>query len=332
MNGFIKKSLGTLTLGEKLKKLRSERRVSLGDISRVTRIRVQYLECLEEGKYDDLPADVYTRGFLKSYADFFGLDEKILLRLYEREKGIKNSLAKNGNGEKDKKKVHPISVSFISITPKKITLSVIILLAVSIVFFIYRELGSFASVPKLVILSPEDNSEIEGNLATISGTTEKDARLFINGQPILVNDEGKFLENLTLQSGPNTINVKSINRFNKEAEKILIVNSKAELSEIQNSDNLIDEKTLENNTEEIALELKIEQGPVWLSVEVDGRPVFNGTMLSGASQTFKAQEKIIVDSGKGNATMVKFNGQDIGKLSESGGVVRGIVFDKNTKF
>ena len=72
MNGFTKKNIETLTLGEKLKKLRSERRISLGDVSRNTKIQIKYLEFIEEGAYDKLPADVYAKGFLKSYAEFLG--------------------------------------------------------------------------------------------------------------------------------------------------------------------------------------------------------------------------------------------------------------------
>jgi cytoskeletal protein RodZ len=334
VNGFIKKSVGTLTLGEKLKKLRSERRVSLNDVSRITKVQLKYLESLEEGRYDELPADVYIRGFLKSYADFFGLNKKVLIRLFEKERGIKNNLAKNGKEKEDKKNTGPISVSFISLTPKKTALGLIFILALAVIIFIYKELGSFASVPELAVLSPENNSQVEGNSVTVSGVTEKDARLFINGQPILINDEGKFLENLTLQSGPNTINIKSINRFNKEAQETLTVNSKIEennlsdASEQQNKEDVISNDV--GNTKELILELKVDPGPVWLSVEADGSLVFSGTMLSGAVQAFKAQQKIVVNSGKGNATLVKFNGKDMGKLSENSGAARGIVFDKDS--
>lgn len=331
VNGFIKKSVSTLTLGEKLKKLRSERRVSLNDVSRATKVQVKYLESLEEARYDELPADVYIKGFLKSYADFFGLNEEVLIRLFEKERGIKNNMAKNGKEKEVKKRTGPVSVSFISLTPKKTALGFIFILALAVIIFIYKELGSFASVPELAILSPENNSQIDGNSITVSGVTEKDARLFINGQPILVSDEGKFLENLTLQAGANTINIKSISRFNKEAQETLTVNSKmpdANLeaaSDQQNQEQAITDNA--GNTKELTLEIKVDPGPVWLSVEADGSLVFSGTMLSGAVQTFKAQQKITVNSGKGNATLIKLNGQDLGKLSESPGAVRGKVFE-----
>ena len=73
-NGFVKKSVETLTLGEKLKKIRSERRIGLTDISRFTKIQLKYLEDIEEGRYEKLPSDVYVKGFLKSYAKFLGVN------------------------------------------------------------------------------------------------------------------------------------------------------------------------------------------------------------------------------------------------------------------
>ena len=108
MNGFIKKSIGTLTLGEKLKKLRSERRISLSEVSKHTRIQVKYLEYLEEGQYEKLPVDVYVRGFLKNYADFLAIDANVLIRLYEKEREIKKNLEKGKKGEEK----HPAADSF----------------------------------------------------------------------------------------------------------------------------------------------------------------------------------------------------------------------------
>ena len=81
-NGFIKKNVGTLTLGERLNKLRSEKRITLGEVSRSTRIQIKYLEYLESGHFEKLPADVYVKGFLRSYAQYLGMDENYLIKLY----------------------------------------------------------------------------------------------------------------------------------------------------------------------------------------------------------------------------------------------------------
>ena len=72
--GFVKKSVGTLTLGEKLAKIRKDKRLSLNEVSRLTGVQTKYLEFLEWGEFEKLPADVYVKGFLRSYADSFQLD------------------------------------------------------------------------------------------------------------------------------------------------------------------------------------------------------------------------------------------------------------------
>jgi cytoskeletal protein RodZ len=63
-----------LRLGEWLRATRLRRGFSLAEIERDTRINRLYLEALEEEHYDVLPAPVYTRGFLRSYARILGLD------------------------------------------------------------------------------------------------------------------------------------------------------------------------------------------------------------------------------------------------------------------
>lgn len=347
MNGFIKKSVGTLTLGEKLKKLRSERRISLNEVSRATKIQVKYLEYLENGAYEKLPADVYVKGFLRNYSEFLGVDEKMLIKHYDQERGIQKNLEKNRNlsvnlprwnlgGADWRKKNSPpgqkkISVSAFVITPRIITISLIILLVFGGFFYLYREIGAFASTPRLAILSPDQNYSTSGNSVTVEGVTDADARIFINDQPVLVNEDGKFRENLTVQSGANTIIVRAVNRFNKETAETLNIQSTYQ-PPAENSPEQSDQPAQSGAAQKLEVEVRVDPGPVWVSVEADGNLLFSGTMLTGAAQTFQADNKISINSGKGNATFVKFNGHDMGALSDNSGAVRGVTFTADTKY
>jgi cytoskeletal protein RodZ len=58
----------TESTGSLLKKAREQRRMSIAEVSRVTRIPVTMLETIERDHFDDLPGEVFVRGFLKSYA------------------------------------------------------------------------------------------------------------------------------------------------------------------------------------------------------------------------------------------------------------------------
>lgn len=69
-------------IGSRLREARQNRGLSLEQVEDATRIRRIFLEALEEEKFDQLPADVYARGFLRNYARFLGLDPDPLLKAY----------------------------------------------------------------------------------------------------------------------------------------------------------------------------------------------------------------------------------------------------------
>jgi cytoskeletal protein RodZ len=61
-------------LGSKLKQIRQERALSLEYISAKTMIQPRLLSAIEEGKLDELPAPIYTQGFIRRFADILGLN------------------------------------------------------------------------------------------------------------------------------------------------------------------------------------------------------------------------------------------------------------------
>jgi cytoskeletal protein RodZ len=71
------------TLGETLRQARLDKSVSLADAARDTRIRRSYLEALESEDYAALPPPVYTRGFLRTYAEYLGLNPQAMVDLYQ---------------------------------------------------------------------------------------------------------------------------------------------------------------------------------------------------------------------------------------------------------
>src|SRR5262245_27438353 len=69
------------SVGEMLQNARERKGVDLFRAERDTKIRLKYLAALEDSDYDALPPLVYTKGFLRNYAIYLGLDpEDILAR------------------------------------------------------------------------------------------------------------------------------------------------------------------------------------------------------------------------------------------------------------
>ncbi len=72
-------------IGAVLAQRRRQKGLSLRDVEQATKIRTRYLEGLEREDYSLLPDAVYVQGFLKTYANFLGLDgEQLSRELRER--------------------------------------------------------------------------------------------------------------------------------------------------------------------------------------------------------------------------------------------------------
>ncbi len=70
------------TIGTTLKRQRESKGMSLAEVSRVTRIPMPTLDALEADRFDDLPGEVFVRGFLKSYAQAVSLQPADILARY----------------------------------------------------------------------------------------------------------------------------------------------------------------------------------------------------------------------------------------------------------
>ena len=72
----------TETVGSTLRQQREKKRMSIAEVSRVTRIPVSTLESIEQDHFDDLPGEVFVKGFLKSYAQSVGLEADDIVARY----------------------------------------------------------------------------------------------------------------------------------------------------------------------------------------------------------------------------------------------------------
>jgi cytoskeleton protein RodZ len=61
-------------IGSSLRQARVRRRLELDRVEADTHIRSRYLKALEDERFDLLPEPAYARGFLRTYADYLGLD------------------------------------------------------------------------------------------------------------------------------------------------------------------------------------------------------------------------------------------------------------------
>jgi len=72
----------SLSVGERLKAARTQKGLSLEDVHRVTKIQLNILQAIEEGRLEEVLNPAYARIFLKRYATYLGLDGAVVVQEY----------------------------------------------------------------------------------------------------------------------------------------------------------------------------------------------------------------------------------------------------------
>jgi transcriptional regulator with XRE-family HTH domain len=123
-----------IPIGQDLKRERELRGISLKEIAESTKINIRFLRALEENQLDILPGKFFTRGIIRGYAKYLGLEEDSVLNKYH------DALLILDKNEKEEEKTFsqssPINIrNMIWIT----AFSAAVIAVVVALFFIFRE-------------------------------------------------------------------------------------------------------------------------------------------------------------------------------------------------
>lgn len=286
------------TAGEILIEGRKLKSLTLEQVEKETRIRKNILEKLEKGDWASLEP-TYTKGLLKNYANYLGLDEKRVLAFYRREYDEKKQAKSTGQ----LKKIQPR----FRLTPTLLSILLIIGVVSAVVFYLFYQYRSFTAAPYLNVQEPEDNIKISSLQINVVGSTLNDSILKINGEDVQVSPGGTFSVAVGLKKGVNLLTITSANRFGN----ISTVNRTVVVEGSEEAKN-------DSENEVVNLELKIIDRSTFLTIEVDGKKTFEGLMLEGSSKAFSAKDNIKISSDDGGATFIKFKGDEfsLGKRGE----------------
>lgn len=229
-----KKIRSSKSLAEKLKIARKRKEINLEEAERETKISMGYLFALEHSQYDKLPADVYVYGFLCRYAEFLGLEKEKILSQYREEKKIADSIRsiKKHPDQENKNLIKPkpsekwLKTPRFFITPELVIGLCVTLLVAGLLGYIWFQVKSFAAAPPLELKNPEAEIVVSMDSITIEGETDSGANLCINDEPVAIQADGSFVQEVQLVEGVNTIEIIARNKANKETKKIIQVLSK----------------------------------------------------------------------------------------------------------
>lgn len=202
------------SLPERLYSARERKGVDLYRAERDTKIRARYLGALERGDYKELPGPVYTKGFLRNYALYLGLDPDEVLDHWRRERGESRDVAPVIAIPR------PITAPRPGLTfsPSIIVLAFLTVFVLAFGAYLALQVMRFAKPPTIAVTDPA-SAVIDVDEATTSytlrGTTLAGATVSIatpgrDPQQVSAGPDGDWTADVELRRGRNQFDVTAI--------------------------------------------------------------------------------------------------------------------------
>jgi cytoskeletal protein RodZ len=196
-------------LGEVLRTTRESKGVDLARVERETKIRTRYLAALEQGEYRELPGSVYTKGFLRNYGQFLGLDPEYLIDLYRLE--TSESVVPERPAAAPPRPLKVRRARALVVTPGTMAAAILTVAVVAFVGYLVYEFVTFARTPDLQITSPVGDISTDQLSYTITGTTVPNATVTVDGpsssRDATADANGDFSITVQLVPGSNVFNL-----------------------------------------------------------------------------------------------------------------------------
>ena len=185
------------------------------EVARHIQISAHLLQALEEDKYEKFSAKVYALGFLKRLLQELALPEEEWLKEFTNEWEVR-TFRKN-------KAILPLPGNqrgVIYFTPLQLWMSFGIIFLAALLIFLGWRLSYFISSPELILKEPREQEVFTEPLVKISGRTEKESQLTVNGRSIKIDGQGNFSEDIEVGAGLHTLEFRTQNRFGKESKEV----------------------------------------------------------------------------------------------------------------
>jgi cytoskeletal protein RodZ len=202
------------SLPERLYAARERKGVDLYRAERDTKIRARYLGALERGDYKELPGAVYTKGFLRNYALYLGLDPEEVLGQWRRERG-------------DSREVAPVIAvprpiaaprQGLTFSPSIIVVALLTVFVLAFGAYLGLQVMRFAKPPSIALTDPSSAViEVEQDVTsytlrgvTIPGATVSIATPGRDPYNVSAGPDGDWTSQVDLRRGRNQFDIAAI--------------------------------------------------------------------------------------------------------------------------
>ncbi len=275
------------SFGEYLKRERELRGVTLEEIAKASNISKTYLKSLENDDFENLPSEVFVKGFIRCYAENIGMDGNEATLAY-------SSFIAD-------KRVSQVVSDFPTETPTKSNMKMSYFLLI-VIFVVVSSLMVFYNVKKSREVKPPSVSENKISQVVDEIGVEESK----NNIGITLGPDIKETENLIETDDLET------QAEEKDISDNLSSPPPTEIEETPETKEVTDILTLSVEAKEDA----------WISLIIDDAEIKEALLLPGETAKWKAKEKFVVTLGNAMGTHLKLNEKDITLPKASSNIIK----------
>ncbi|HEX4664906.1 MAG TPA: RodZ domain-containing protein [Terriglobales bacterium] len=280
------------SFGDKLRREREMRGVTLEEISESTKIGTRSLRALEQEDFEKLPGGIFNKGFVRAYSRFLGLDEDqtvadfdLAWNEHESAKGPAPEPLVDEKPEPERS------------TSKLLLAVLLVILALTAGWYaLHNYRGARPATNQQPATSVNDSQRVSSVQAPLSSP-----------QPVTPAD----------RQSSNTVSNPATTKESSESPKPLSNSNSSETSgaPVRGSDKPANDLVTKPANSSAAIRLEIfAREDSWLSILADGKNMGQGILNAQKSRTIHAQKEVRLTVGNAGGVEVSFNGQavDIG--------------------
>jgi cytoskeletal protein RodZ len=277
-------------LGELLRSTRQQRGLSIKQAEETTRIRQRHLEALENEDFAEMPAPVYTRAFLRTYARYLGLDGDEMVEQFDHYRPIRSFRRSRPTRQRSvsTRAWHGPDVRTSAVA------GVLLLMAAGLAYFFHQYsefVADSATTGDLTTPLPAFLTPTAG-LQVLPSTTPPLAVVPLpTVTPVPLAPTAAILPFTATPLPPTAAPPAPTSTTQPTATRVTGVALTATMAQAS-----------------------------WMRIVLDGNTAFTGTVPAGASRSWKAQRFVTIRATNAGGVIVTINGKDEGPLGPIGQV------------
>lgn len=210
--GFIKKSISSeQNFGKDLRELRELRGWSVKQLADASGIPEYLIKAFEQEKFAILDNPYYHERHVKTL--IYALDGRVPFFVGKYRAALKRDGFDPKQRNKDYSFTRKTKRSEFFTTTKYLPFLLLIPIFLFLIYYVYNEAKIFNQVPPLELQTPQNYAKLKEPNVIVSGTTDPNAIIIVNGQSAVVQDNGSFSIALDIPRGLTKLTVTAKKRY-----------------------------------------------------------------------------------------------------------------------